>query len=446
MHNHILKPILSAGAKSDITLDSLLEGEQLAAYGAKIIHRLEDGLYKILEGSVLLLFDGDVRTIAVPLQKVQTRSIDEPKNESVVLGPREAFIEDLNTNLTMIRRRIKSASLKAEKHVFGRISHTSLSITYIEGICEPKLLDEVKKRLSRIDVDSLSTSNMVEEFIEDSPYSFFPQVQYTERPDTYTAALLEGRVGIIVDGNPVTLVVPATFYMLMQSAEDYNQRYMFATWIRWIRLLYLLISFLLPSLYIAITTFHPEMIPTSLLITVAASREIVPFPAIVEAFIMEITFEALREASIRTPQPIGLTLSIIGALVIGQAAVQAGIVSAPMVIIVSLTGIASFMIPNYSLGLTFRLLRFPIMLLAGTLGLIGITVGIYLIYMHMLSLRSFGTAYLSPTAPLQSKDLKDSLVRAPWWRMWTRPKLYGTRGSTRMARIKRPHVPEEDED
>ncbi|MNJ56408.1 Spore germination protein A1 [compost metagenome] len=226
-----------------------------------------------------------------------------------------------------------------------------------------------------------------------------------------------------MDGSPSAIIAPVTLAMLMQTAEDYYQRYIAATWIRWIRYLFLIVSLLLPSLYIAITTFHPEMIPYKLLMTIAAAREIVPFPAFVEAFIMELAFEALREASIRIPKSIGQAVSIIGALIIGTAAVQAGIVSAAMVIIVSLTGIASFIIPHFDLGLSIRLLRFPIMALASILGLFGITCGLIILYIHLLNLKSFGIPYLSPFTPLVKADLNDTIFRAPWWAMQNRPIL-----------------------
>ncbi|GJM68872.1 hypothetical protein HMSSN036_10880 [Paenibacillus macerans] len=294
-------------------------------------------------------------------------------------------------------------------------------LAYVEGLCKPELIKEVQRRLSYLKMDGVLSSSYVEECIEDNPYSPFPQLQYTERPDVVSAALLEGRIAILVNGSPMVLMAPVTFPMLLQSAEDYYQRYVAATWIRWIRYFFVLVSLLLPSLYIAITTFHPEMIPAQLLIAVASSREIVPFPALLEAFAMELAFEALREASIRIPKSIGQAVSIIGALIIGTAAVQAGIASAAMVIIVSLTGIASFIIPHFDLGLSFRLLRFPIMILASLFGLYGIACGMILIYIHLVNLRSFGIPYMSSIAPLVTEDLADTLLRVPWWKMYKRP-------------------------
>ncbi|MDD9265566.1 spore germination protein [Paenibacillus sp. GCM10023248] len=403
-------------------------------------------LQGLFEGTIVLLIDNEPSMILFPMKSVEKRAIQQAENENVIRGPKQAFVEDLSVNITMIRKIIKHPALKVEKFQFGEFTHTTVMICYIEGICQQKLVQEVKTRISRIEIDAVLGSSYIEEFIEDNPYSPFPQVQYTERPDTLCAALLEGRVAVLVDGTPVPIMVPVTLYMLLQSAEDYYQRYIAATWIRWIRYFFLLISFLLPSVYIAVTTFHPEMLPPNLLVAVAAARENVPFPAIIEAIIMEITFEALREAGLRIPKPIGQTVSIIGALVIGQAAVQAGIVSAPMVIVVSITGIASFIIPHFDLGLTFRLLRFPVMILAASLGLYGVILCIILIYLHLVTLRSFGTSYLTPTAPIAFSDWKDVLIRVPMWMMKKRPTIYGSEGGQRLRYRPRPQIPEDDGD
>jgi spore germination protein len=444
--------MLSGLIHMDNTLSASNAGEQLrrlaqAPYSSLVqTTSLGQAMTYLLEGQIILMLDG-VRNIHVfMLRKIDKRTISEPQNEAVIRGPREAFVEDLEMNLTMIRRRIKHPALKTERITLGRLSNTYVVIMYMDNICKKTLVDELKARLSRIDIDALPGSSVIEEYIEDNPYSPFPQVQYTERSDTLSASLMEGRIAIFVDGTPMQLMVPATLYMLLESAEDYYQRHVSASWIRWIRYTFLLVSLLFPSTYVAITTFHPEMLPPNLLVTVAAAREIVPFPAMVEAFLMEISFEALREAGLRIPKPIGQTVSIIGALVIGQAAVEAGIVSSPMVIIVSLTGIASFIIPHYDLGLAFRLLRFPIMLLAGSFGLFGIVVSLLLIYLHLVNLRSFGTPYLTPTAPLSLRDLKDMIYRVPWWAMRTRPNLYGTKNRKRMTYNQGPKIPEYEGD
>ncbi|MGP0586143.1 spore germination protein [Paenibacillus timonensis] len=399
----------------------LFEDEALSVSQATVINDLNQAIQAVLNAGALLMIDGDTRMLTFSISAYPTRGIDEAPNESVIRGSREAFIEDLEKNLTMLRRRIKSKKFKTPAINKGRETRTSVVLAYVEDVCKPELLKEMQRRLSYVDMDSVLGSAYLEEIIEDNPYSPFPQLQYTERPDVVSAALLEGRIAILVDGSPIVLLAPVTLPMLLQSAEDYYQRYVAANWIRWIRYFFVFASLTLPSIYIAVTTFHPEMIPSQLLITIAASREIVPFPALWEAFAMELAFEALREASIRIPKSIGQAVSIIGALIIGTAAVQAGIVSAAMVIIVSLTGIASFIIPHFDLGLAFRLLRFPLMILASMFGLYGVTCGIILIYIHLVNMRSFGVPYMSPIAPLVVEDLGDSFLRAPWWKMHKRP-------------------------
>ncbi|MCM3782485.1 spore germination protein [Neobacillus mesonae] len=396
--------------------------KQLPVLQQKRLKDLNIALQDVLRGSVILLVDGEADVLSIQTSLFEKRSVPEAPNEAVVRGPREAFIEDINTNLTLLRRKLMTPTLKIEIISVGKVTQTNVAIVFLEGICSPDLVKEMKRRLSYVDIDSVLGSSYVEELIEDNPYSPFPQLHYTERPDVVAGALLEGRIGLIIDGTPISLLAPVNIFMLMQSAEDYYQRYVSASWIRMIRYLFSFISLLLPSVYVAITTFHPEMIPENLLITIASAREIVPFPALVEALMMELSFEALREATVRIPKAIGQSVSVIGALIIGTAAVQAGIVSAAMVIIVSMTGIASFIIPHFDLGLALRLLRFPIMILAGLFGMFGIACGIILIYLHLTELHSFGYPYLEPLAPLKTSDLiKDTVVRAPWWKMHSRP-------------------------
>jgi spore germination protein len=443
----VLEGILSSepAVSPQTMIRRMVDLQQVAVTSFKQETELDKSLEAILDGHILLLFDDEPSMLLFPLSKMEKRAVTEPFNEKVVRGPRESFIEDIETNLTLVRRRIKSSSLKTEDLHYGSLTKTTVYLVYMEGICEQKLVDEVKTRLSRIELDGVLGSSYLEDYLEDNPYSPFAQLLYTERPDTLVASLLEGRIGIMVDGTPMQLIAPVTLSMFLQSPEDYYQRFYQVTWIRWIRYLFTIASLLMPSFYIAISTFHPEMLPFNLMIAVSAAREITPFPAIIEAFLMEIMFEVLREGALRVPQPIGQSLSIVGGLVIGQAAVQAGIVSAPMVIIVSLTAVSSFVIPHYDFGLTFRLIRFPIMLLAGTIGLLGIVVSLILLAMHLITLRSFGTPYLSPLAPFRPEEFKDTLVRAPWWAMQKRPFLYGNQNRKRANALNRPHLPGEDD-
>jgi spore germination protein KA len=405
-------------------LEETLE-KKISASSVKKVDTIADCVTSISSGNPVLLVDQESYALSLGLAKWKERAIDEPSAEIVLRGPREGFIETLQVNTSLLRRIIKSPALKMETMTIGSYTRTNIVIAYIEGLADQTLVDEVKNRIQRIEIDAILESGYIEELIEDNSYSPFPQVHTTERPDVASANLLEGRVVMLVDGTPFSLVVPTTLFTLLQSSEDYNHRFLTSSAIRWLRYLFTLISLFLPSSYVAILTFHEEMLPTELLISIASSRETVPFPALVEALLMELSFEALREAGVRLPKQVGAAISIVGALVIGQAAVAAGLVSPAMVMVVAITGIASFMVPYYSLGFSIRLLRFPLVLLAGTLGLLGTMIGIIGIVVHLCSLRSFGVPYLTPMAPLKSRELKDVLIRAPRWAMKTRPHLTG---------------------
>ncbi|MCP1310246.1 spore germination protein [Paenibacillus tyrfis] len=391
-----------------------------------------DMLLSVLGGDTGLIVEHNNKALLLGMRGMEKRSINEPDTESVVRGPREGFVENIRTNTSMIRRKLKTPHLKMKPMTLGRESNTNVVVTYLDDLADPSVVHEVVERLKKIKIDAVLESGYIEEFIQDSTYSPFPQLQYTERPDVVAAALLQGRVGIMVDGTPFTLIVPFVFAEIMQASEDYYERYQVATLIRWLRYTFMVLSLLTPALYVAITTYHQDLLPTSLLLSVAAAREAIPFPAVVEALIMEVTFEALREAGIRLPKAIGSAVSILGALVVGQSAVQAGIVSAPMVIVVSLTGIASFTIPRFNGAIAIRMLRFPILIAASLFGMFGILITIMLIMGHLANLRSFGVPYLSPIGPLSSGDLKDILFRAPWWAMGKRPSFMPLQDSKRL--------------
>jgi hypothetical protein len=425
----VLTPLMEENnAKEDtdqlIHVNHILE-QKLTVSKVKKVQTITECIEQISGGNPILLIDQQSEGFALGLAKWEKRSIDEPTGEAVIRGPREGFTESLGTNLALLRRKIRSPQLKMKSMKIGKYTQTEVVISYIEGIADQALIQEVETRLSRIKVDGILETSYIEELIEDNPYSPFPQVLNTERPDAVAASLLEGRVAIFQDGTPFALIVPVSFYSFLQSSEDYYNRSLISTVTRWLRYIFLLISLLLPSLYVALLTFHQEMLPTTLLVTIAASRERIPFPALVEALLMELAFEAIREAGVRLPKQAGAAVSIVGALVIGQAAVQAGLVSAPLIMVVALTGIASFTVPRYTAGIALRMLRFPMIFLAGTLGLLGIMLGLLIIVTHMATLRSFGVPYLSPMAPIQGGEMKDVLLRAPLWKLNTRPHLTG---------------------
>ncbi|PAE29723.1 spore germination protein [Paenibacillus sp. 7884-2] len=434
----VLKPLLNWSDQelnsSEITPIKRLLEQVVTTADISSGQKLQDVIDHLLSGDTVLLIDGLTDVLFISIKGWERRGVEQPESEVVVRGPRDGFTEDLRTNTSLIRRRLKTPKLKMEQKTVGRLSKTDIVITYIEGIVEDSLVQEVHERINRIDIDAILESGYIEELIDDNPFSVFPLVGHTERPDKVVGNLLEGSVGIIVDNTPFCLVAPQTFFQLIQSPEDYYQRYITSSFIRILRYLFLIISLLLPSLYVAVTTFHHEMLPTSLLLSVAAAREATPFPALIEALIMEIAFEGLREAGVRLPRAVGSAVSIVGALVIGQAAVEAGFVSSTMVIIVAITGIASFVIPGYEHANSIRILRFPMMFLASFMGLYGVFLGVITLQIYISRLRSFGVPYFSPIAPLETSNLKDIFVRAPWWAMHKRPG-YGGKGKTQ--RIKR---------
>lgn len=434
---NVLSPLMRETKGEQSTLTEWLK-ETVSVSKLKEVKTFTDCIENISIGNPVMLVEGESQGMALGLAQWEKRSIEEPTSESVVKGPREGFTETLGVNTSLLRRRLRSPQLKIKSMKIGRYTQTETVIAYIEGIVDKTLIEEVTNRLQRIDIDGIVDSGYVEEMIQDNPFSPFPQIMSTERPDTVVANLLEGRVVILVDGSPFALIAPTTIYSLLQANEDYYQHFILSSVVRWLRYLFVVLSLLLPSIYVAVLSYHQEMVPTKLILSMAASRENVPFPAFVEALIMEITFEALREAGIRLPKQVGAAVSIVGALVIGQAAIEAGLASAPMVMVVAMTGIASFTIPRYNLGSSIRLLRFPMIFLAGTLGLLGVMLGLLVILTHLCTLRSLGIPYLSPMAPMKGRDMKDVLVRAPWWMLNTRPHLTGEYNQYRQAPHQKP--------
>ncbi|OIK16041.1 spore germination protein [Bacillus sp. MUM 116] len=423
----VLKPMMFEGMPNGLenmgSIGEIIQNQLIAFSQVKTVSKVREVIEGVLKANIAVLTDGENQALVADLKGFDKRSIEEPAAEISVRGPRDGFTETLRVNTSLVRRRIRSPRLKMEPYSIGDLSQTDVVIAYIEGIAPNTVLEEVRQRVQRIQIDGVLESAFIEEFIEDLPFSPFPQIQNTERPDVVCASLLEGKVAIFVDNTPFVLIVPMTFWTGVQAAEDYYERSLYTTFIRWIRFVLINISLFLPSLYVAVTTYHPQLIPTNLLISIAAAREGIPFPAVVEAMMMEFLFEGLREAGVRLPKPVGSAVSIVGALVIGQSAVQAGIISAPIVIVVATTGIASFAFPRYNLGTAYRMLRFPMLLLAGVLGLYGVAFGALAIMIHLTNLRSFGIPYLSPVAPQIPRGLKDVLLRTPRWSMTHRPML-----------------------
>jgi spore germination protein KA len=392
-----------------------------------------------LSGDTILLINGFNEALVIDTKARQGRSVDEPDTESVVRGPREGFVETLNVNRVLLRRKIKSPNLTTVMMRIGEHTKTEVCIAYLKGLANPRLIREVKYRLKRISTDAVLESGYIEQFIEDTPFTIFATISNSEKPDVVAAKILEGRAAILVDGTPFVLTVPSVFVESFQASEDYYSRPYLVSIVRMIRFIAFFISILAPAVYVALSTFHQEFIPTQLLFTMAAAHEGIPFPAFIEAAIMGTVFEILREAGVRLPRPVGQAISIVGALVIGESAVSAGLIGAPMVIVVALTAVASFVVPP--LADAGVILRVILLVLAGTMGGVGIMIGLLGILIHLASLRSFGTPFLSPLAPLSPSGLKDVFIRAPLWAMFTRPKTITWSTSRRQGSGLKPRLP-----
>ncbi|MBO8169581.1 MAG: spore germination protein [Thermoanaerobacteraceae bacterium] len=402
------------------------------------VEKIIDGC---LYGDSVLLVNGAREALVISTKGWESRGITEPKTEAVVRGPREGFTETLRSNTSLLRRKIRNPDFTLEVIKVGKRTRTDVCIAYLKGVVNPRLVEEVKRRLKRIDTDAILESGYIEQFIEDAPFSPFSTIANSEKPDVVAAKILEGRVAILVDGTPMVLTVPMVFIESFQTAEDYYSRPYYATLIRLLRFLAFFITILAPAVYVALTTFHQELIPTNLLITMAAAKEGTPFPAAAEALGMGVIYEILREAGIRLPRPVGSAISIVGALVIGEAAVSAGLIGAPMVIVVAITSISSFVVPSQS-DLT-AILRVVMTIFAGFMGAFGIIILLLWVLIHLSALRSFGTPYLSPLAPLSFSDLKDVFVRSPWWVMLTRPRTIGWHDPQRQEFKLNPEPPPE---
>jgi spore germination protein len=409
-----------------------LANEILSIYELNKSNQLDDVMFAILSGDTALFIEGSEEVLLIGSKGWETRGIEEPLTEALVRGPRDGFNENLQTNMVHIRRRIRDPNLRFDSLIVGRRSKVGVVITYIDGVVHPQLVTEIKRRISSIDLDNVQESGFIEQWIEDSFLSPFPQIQHTERPDKVTAAISQGRVGILVDGTPFALLAPVTLGQFLQSQEDYYDRWQIGTAIRIMRYFAAFIATFLPSLYIALLEYQQGMIPSKLAFSIAGTREGVPFPAVIEAVMMEATLELLREAGIRMPKPIGQTIGIVGGLVIGEAAVSAGIVSPVMVIIVAITAISSFAMPSYSFGISLRLLRFGIMASAAVFGLYGVILSYVMINIHIANLKSFGIPYSTPFSPTLYHDWRDLVIRAPLMFLRKRPQMLQTDDPMRM--------------
>lgn len=366
----------------------------------------------LMAGFVVLLIDGVDRGIACGMQGYSFRSVSEPSTEMNITGSREGFVEPIRVNQTMIRRRLRSPSLKFEMYPIGEKSRTDICLVYLTDTADPRMVEEVKRRLGKLSSDILLSQGYLRPYLEGQPLSPFSSVGTTERPDTLCAKINEGRIGILVDGTPFALVVPYLFEEHFQSMDDYSYRPYYGSFIRLLKYFAFLLSIFLPGGYVAITSFSPEMLPDSLLFNIAASEQQTPFSMMTEALVIHLIYEIMREAGLRLPRPVGHAVSIIGALVIGDAAVKAGIIGSSMVMVVALTALSSFVVP--SLYEPAAILKFVFILVGGTWGLFGISVGFVLLLTNLCALESLGVPIMAPLSPCAPADLRDGLWRTGW--------------------------------
>lgn len=406
-----------------------------ATFDIKEVDKMDDMVNAVLSGDTAIFVDGEPKGLVIATRGWPARGVSAPETEAVVRGPRDGFVETIRFNTVLVRRRIRDTKLKVEMTTVGTRSRTDIAIMYMEDIVEDSLVEEVRTRLKKYTIDGVFDSGYIEQLIEDSWKSPFPQTQATERPDKVAASLMEGKVGIIVDNSPFAIIVPTTLNSFYQASEDYYQRWQIMSFTRLLRYIVSFLSFALPGLYIAILNFHPAMLPTSLAVSLAASRQGIALASVLEIIIMETAFELLREAGIRLPGPVGHAIGVVGGIVIGQAAVDAKLISPMIVIIVAITAIATFAIPDYALTAAYRLLRYIFILICALFGLYGFLIGLIWLLAHLASLESFGTPFLAPyTAGDKNdyRDFRDTIIRFPIFLQNRRPRYAREHQKTRI--------------
>lgn len=418
LDSDVIRPLIRAFAdqnNANFKNPGFLEKNLLLTGEISQTDDFNDCINAVLQGQPVLFLDGCASALKIGLQKWSKRNVEEPQAENVVRGPREGFTENIKDNTVLIRRKIQDCNLIFETMQIGRQTKTKVSFCYIRGVANEGIINEVRKRLKNIHTDIILESGYLEEYIDDAPFSIFPTVGYTERPDAAAGKLLEGRIAILCDGTPFVLTVPNLFVEYLQSSEDYYVRWLYTPLLRLIRLVALFASTMTPAVYVMLLCFHQDVIPFNLLLTISAASEGVPFPPVVECLILLLIFELIREGGIRMPKSLGQAISIVGALILGQAAVQAGIVSAPAIIVIAATAITSFVIPK--LDDAMLIMRIIFLIAANVIGFLGIVLASFMFFIYLCSLKSFGVPYLSPVTPRCGEDLRDVFIRMPVWSM-----------------------------
>lgn len=434
---NIIQPILRNDLSTDIDSDNLLDElkkKVIVSSNVNIETEVNKIVSSVIYGDTLLLLDGYDKALVISSKGWQSRAISEPSSARVVRGPREGFTESITTNLSLVRRKIVNPDLKFKFREIGERTNTKVCICYIESLAMEGVLSELEQRLDKIEIDAIIDSGYIQELIRDAPYSPFATVGSSERPDVVAAKLLEGRIALFVDGSPFVLTVPYLVVENFQSNEDYYNNYIFGSINRLTRGLTAVTTIAIPAVFLSLVTYHQEMLPTPLLLSISSSRQGVPFPTSLSLFMMLFIFDLLREVGTRMPTPIGQAVNIVGTLVLGQAAVEARLVSAPVIIITALTGITTLMNMNFlTAAIIFRTF---FLLGASFLGVYGFILCMIIMYLHLMSMRSFGVPYMMNVTKA-GHDGQDAWIRAPWWVMTKRPKIVGAKNLTRQASSKR---------
>ena len=402
----------------------VMEENGLGISDLKELSTMKEAMAAMLAGNAVLFLDGYGKALKIGSKGYPGMGVGEAQSEKVLRGSREAFCDSVKTNTALIRKRIRTTGLKVEENFLGTRSNTVVALVYMEDLVRPKLLNQIKEEITALSVDSVMDSGILEQLTGRFSWSPFPKCQATERPDRAAAAVLEGRIALISDNSPSALLLPTTLNSLMQTGDDYYGNFEIASLLRCIRFAAIFLAFSLPGLYLAVTGFHPQLLPTPLALSLAQARQGVPFPGIGEVLFLEFSFELLREAGLRMPGPIGNTIGIVGGLIIGQAAVSANLLSPVVVIVNALTALGSFSIPNEELSEAFRLLKYGMILLCGFFGMYGFAFGWLFLLIHLCTLKSFGIPYMMPFAATTEDGITpvtDGILRAPAAKMNHRP-------------------------
>lgn len=412
-------PLMKAAEEDKWTATKLKE-QVLRMGSVKPVYTIPELISAVLQGLTGLLIEGEKCALIVEAVDWPQRSVQEPATDVVIRGPREGFIESMRSNVALLRRKIHHVDLKIEQVCLGRYSQTYIGIVYIKSIVNKDVLAELKQRLKRIDIDAILDSGYIEQLVQDTPYSIFPTIGIAEKPDIAAARILEGRVAVLIDGSPIVLTIPMLFGEGLQCSEDYFTRFYYASWIRIIRVIAYFVTIWLPAIFVAVVSYQQRIIPVKLFLSMAAAEADTPFPVGLALLLIMIAYEILREAGVRLPKPAGQAVSIVGAIVMGDAAVSAGLISAPVLIVLAITVISSFVTTAFIDSST--LLRLIFLLVAWSMGLFGLLIASMIMIMYLCSLESFGVPYFAPFAPLSWQGLKDVVVRFPLWQLKFRPR------------------------